>query len=72
MKSQFNTIQVKTISNLMIDLGKLFFTAGVIGFLFSEITKQPINPLGFIAGLILSTTYFIIGIKMLKFIKQDE
>lgn len=71
MKTTFNLIQIKTISSLVIDLGKLFFTASVVGFLFSEITQR-INPLSFIAGLFVSVTYFIIGIKILKNIKENE
>ncbi|KKQ89392.1 MAG: hypothetical protein UT11_C0027G0012 [Berkelbacteria bacterium GW2011_GWA2_38_9] len=71
MKSQFNAIQIKTISNLMIDLGKLFFTASIVGFLFSEVTKQ-ISPISFAGGLITSVTYFVIGVNMLKLIKENE
>ena len=60
---QFNSTQIKSISKLLLDLGKFFFGSVVVGFF---IPKAGIPAPVFILGIIFSLGLFIIGIKLLN------
>lgn len=70
-ESSLNIFQVKTISSLIIDLGKLFFASGVISFLFPGIVAKT-NPVGFVVGLLISIIFFYFGVKLLKSLKETN
>ena len=60
---QFSALQVKTVSKLILDLGKIFFGSVVVGFF---IPSLEIPLAVFLSGTAFSLGLFIIGIKLLK------
>lgn len=59
----FNSKQLNSLSSLVIDLGKILFGSGVIGFFISDI-NIPLET--FIGALFFSVATFFIGVLILK------
>ena len=57
--------QKELIAKILVDLGKMFFAASVIGF-FIPSTMATVSLISFIAGLITSVILFISGIIIIK------
>lgn len=68
-KNYLNRLQLKTVSSLSLDLGKLFLAAGVIGFLFPNITVE-IDMISFLLAFILSVILFFLGVLILSKINE--
>ncbi len=62
---RFDPNQKRTISEIFVDIGKLFFAGGVVGFFIPGITGK-INIGTFIFALILSLVCFTVGVKLAK------
>jgi len=57
--------QRELIAKILVDLGKMFFAASVVGF-FIPATAAKINLFSFLGGLITSIVLFIGGITIIK------
>lgn len=63
--SQFSKVQLDKISNYLMDLSKILFGSAVVGFFIPGFSGQ-VNLSIFVVGLILSTTFLALGIKILN------
>lgn len=68
-KNYLNRLQLKMVSSLSLDLGKLFLATGVIGFLFPNINAK-IDMISFLLALILSVILFFLGVLILSKINE--
>ena len=57
--------QRKLVSKILVDLGKLFFAAAVIGF-FIPVTAAKVETSSFVVGLTTSLILFIGGVIIIK------
>lgn len=71
IKVKFDPQQKKTISEIFVDVGKLFFAGGVVGFFIPGIGGK-ISTVSFVVTLILSFICFSLGIKFAKKQKYYE
>lgn len=62
---KFDSEQKRIISSIFIDIGKLFFGGGVVGFFIPGISGK-INVVTFVFTLLSSMICFIIGVKIIK------
>lgn len=70
-KVKFDSQQKRTISEIFVDIGKLFFAGGVIGFFIPGIGGK-ISTGSFVITLIGSIIFFMIGIILAKKQKYYE
>ncbi len=57
--------QRKIVSEIFIDIGKLFFAGGVVGFLIPSVANK-IKPATFVISLLLSLFCFYLGVMLIK------